>query len=140
MDASGQKIFELRHMGYALKNDWAVEDPNGVRLCSLKHPSILARNRGDLDATVHQNVGDAGSKDVSVQIRPRDQAALTTIITCGDSKFATVHQLENNDIASIDTKPVDRTVWRAQITAGTDLSFVLIAVLCLAEMAHVWKR
>jgi hypothetical protein len=45
-----------------MKNDWAVEDMQGKRICSLKHVSgMAARNRSNLDAVVH---GECEADDV----------------------------------------------------------------------------
>ncbi|KAI4842263.1 hypothetical protein E4T44_07408 [Aureobasidium sp. EXF-8845] len=136
----GTKLFDLRHFGYAMKNDWAVEDPTGKRICSLKHVSgKAARNRSNLDAVVH---GESTADDVgnTVEIRPKDRGALSTAVLYQGHELATILNTEANDVQSPEKKGLDRTVWKARINAGVDISLILVAVLCLAEMEHVWRQ
>jgi hypothetical protein len=125
--ATGTKLFDLRHMGYAMKNDWAVEDPNGKRICSLKHVSGMAAcNRSTLDAVVH---GESSADDVgnTVEIRPRDRGALTTAVLFQGRELATIMNVEANDVRSLEKKGLDRTVWKASISAGVDVSLVSLS-------------
>jgi hypothetical protein len=130
--ADGTKLFDLRHFGYAMKNDWAVEDPNGKRICSLKHVSgKAARNRSNLDAVVH---GESSADDVgnTVEIRPKDRGALTTVVLYQGKELATILNTEANDVQSLEKKGLDRTVWKAKVNAGVDISLVSFGLLaCL---------
>ncbi|KAI4763353.1 hypothetical protein E4T52_08036 [Aureobasidium sp. EXF-3400] len=140
LSASGTKLFDLRHMGYAMKNDWAVEDPQGKRICSLRHVSgMTARNRSNLDAVVH---GECEADDVGnvVEIRPKDRGALSTSVLFQGRELATIANVEANDVRGLEKKGLDRTVWKASVNAGVDISLILVAVLCLAEMEHVWRQ
>ncbi|KAI5206785.1 hypothetical protein E4T39_02350 [Aureobasidium subglaciale] len=139
-DGTGRKLFELRHMGYAMKNDWAVEDVEGKRICSVKHVSgSAARNRSNLDAVIH---GESAADDIgnTIEIRPRDRGALSTVVQYQGTKLADVLNTEANDVSSLEEKGLDRTVWKAHINKGVDASLILVAVLCLAEMEHVWRQ
>lgn len=124
LSSTGAKLFDLRHMGYAMKNDWAVEDTNGKRICSLKHVSgMAARNRSNLDAVVH---GESSADDVgnTVEIRPRDRGALSTSVLWNGKELASILNTEANDVYSLEKKGLDRTVWKAKIEAGVDVSLV----------------
>ncbi|KAH0365273.1 hypothetical protein KCU65_g6228, partial [Aureobasidium melanogenum] len=139
-DGSGRKLFELRHLGYTLKNDWAVENVEGKRICSLKHVSgMAARNRSTLDAVIH---GQSAADDVgnTIEIRPRDRGALSTVVLYQGAELANILNTEANDVTSLEKKGLDRTVWKAHINSGVDISFILVAVLCLAEIEHVWRQ
>ncbi|KAG9698975.1 hypothetical protein KCU95_g16972, partial [Aureobasidium melanogenum] len=139
-DGSGRKLFELRHMGYAMKNDWAVEDIEGKRICSLKHVSgMAARNRSNLNAVIH---GQSAADDVgnTIEVRPRDRGALSTAVLYQGAELANILNTEANDVFSLEKKGLDRTVWKARINNGVDISFILVVVLCLAEMEHVWRQ
>lgn len=124
LSSSGTKLFDLRHMGWAMKNDWSVEDTNGKRICSLKHVSgMAARNRSNLDAVVH---GESSADDVgnTVEIRPRDRGALSTDVLFQGKALAIIMNIEANDVRSLEKKGLDRTVWKAKIEAGVDVSLV----------------
>ncbi|KAI5271012.1 hypothetical protein E4T47_05660 [Aureobasidium subglaciale] len=139
-DGTGRKLFELRHMGYAMKNDWAVENVEGKRICSLKHVSgSAAQNRSNLDAVIH---GESAADDIgnTIEIRPRDRGALSTVVQYQGMKLADILNTEANDVGSLEKKGLDRTVWKAHINKGVDVSLILVAVLCLAEMEHVWRQ
>ena len=121
---TGTKLFELRHGGYAMKNEWAVEDINGKRICTLRHVNgMAARNRSNLDAVVH---GESSADDVgnTVEIRPRDRGALTTAVLWNGRELAMITNTEANDVTSLEKKGLDRTVWKASISAGVDVSLV----------------
>lgn len=124
LSSTGAKLFDLRHMGYAMKNDWAVEDTDGKRICSLKHVSgMAARNRSNLDAVVH---GESSADDVgnTVEIRPRDRGALSTSVLWNGKELASILNVEANDVYALEKKGLDRTVWKAKIEAGVDVSLV----------------
>jgi hypothetical protein len=135
LSSSGTKLFDLRHMGYAMKNDWAVEGPTGKRICSLKHVSgMAAKNRSNLDAVVH---GESEADDVGnvVEIRPKDRGALSTSVLFQGRELATIANVEANDVRSLEKKGLDRTVWKASVDAGVDVSLVSHRILtCLIEL------
>lgn len=121
---TGTSLFELRHGGFAMKNEWAVEDVDGKRICTVRHVSgLAARNRSMLDAVVH---GESSADDVgnTVEIRPRDRGALTTAVLWNGLELAMVTNTEANDVTSLEKKGLDRTVWKASINAGVDVSLV----------------
>jgi hypothetical protein len=127
LSATGTKLFDLRHFGYAMKNDWAVEDVAGKRICSLKHVSgMAARNRSNIDAVVH---GDSSADDVgnTVEIRPRDRGALSTVVLYQGKELASIMNTEANDVRSLEKKGLDRTVWKARVNAGVDISLVSLS-------------
>jgi len=121
---TGTNLFELRHGGFAMKNEWTVEDVDGKRICTVKHVSgMAARNRSMLDAVVH---GESSADDVgnTVEIRPRDRGALTTAVLWNGLELAMVTNTEANDVTSLEKKGLDMTVWKASINAGVDVSLV----------------
>ncbi|KAG9594676.1 hypothetical protein KCU77_g5955, partial [Aureobasidium melanogenum] len=127
-------------MGYTLKNDWAVEDVEGKQICSLKHVSgMAARNRSNLNAVIH---GQSAADDVgnTIEIRLKDRGALSTVVRYQGVELANILNTEANDVVSLEKKGLDRTVWKARINSGVDISFILVAVLCLAEIEHVWRQ
>ena len=110
-----------------MKNEWAVEDEDGKRICTVKHVSgMAARNRSMLDAVVH---GESSADDVgnTVEIRPRDRGALTTAVLWNGQELAMVTNTEANDVTSLEKKGLDRTVWKASINAGVDVSLVSLS-------------
>src|SRR6266536_4070324 len=75
-DVSVSPLFDLRRIvGYSIKNNWAVESPSGRKICSLRQISF--RQRQALDVVV-RNEDDKGN-EVMVEVRPKDQSALTTL-------------------------------------------------------------
>jgi uncharacterized protein YxjI len=127
VSATGTKLFDLRHFGYAMKNDWAVEDTQGKRICSLKHVSgMAARNRSNIDAVVH---GDSSADDVgnTIEIRPRDGGALSTVVFYQGRELAWILNTEANDVRALEKKGLDRTVWKARVSAGVDVSLVSLS-------------
>lgn len=126
-DGQGRKLFELRHLGYTMKNDWAVENVEGKRICSLKHVSgMAARNRSNLNAVIH---GQSAADDVgnTIEIRPKDRGALSTVVRYQGVELANILNTEANDVMSLEKKGLDRTVWKAHINSGVDISFVSLA-------------
>jgi hypothetical protein len=123
--SSGEHLFDLRHKGYAMLNDWSVESPSsGNRIASLKHVKVFeARNRSMLDAVIHGNsvADDVGE---TIEIRPKDRGAITTCIKYKGVEMATILNIEANDVYRLEKNGLDRTVWEAHINAGVDLSFV----------------
>lgn len=141
-DGSGTKLFDLRHMGYAMKNDWAVENPEGKRICSLRHPSILNKNKSELDAVIHRNLdaAAAATEDTKIEIRPKDRSALTTLVTYRDTELASMMNTEANDVANLEKKGLDRTVWKAHVQRGVDVSLVSQNILhSLTSSRLCWK-
>jgi hypothetical protein len=94
---SGEPIFDLRHHGWAMKNLWTVESPEGHHLADLKHVSS-GKGRSDLDMVVANGKGEEG--DVVLQIRQKDQ----------------------NDISNL--SQVDRSSWKVRIAGGVDPAVV----------------
>lgn len=109
-----------------MKNDWAVEDPEGQRVCSIKHVTWLNTTRSALDAIVHCNVADPASKDILVEVRPRDRSAITTMIDIRGADVAEIRLVADNDIMDLEGKRLDRTVWKARVVGGMDLVLVSI--------------
>lgn len=125
LDASGRALFDLRHLGYTLKNKWTVETGEGETMCSLKHADLRARSA--LEGIVHQNVAHGGSKDVVVDLRPKDRSALTSFVDIQGATVAEIRLVEDNDLVNLDT--ADRTVWKARIAKGVDISLVSFSFL-----------
>ncbi|KAI4719877.1 hypothetical protein E4T48_03861 [Aureobasidium sp. EXF-10727] len=134
---TGEKLFDLRHKGYAMKNDWSVEDITGTRIASLKH--VEARNRSVLDAVVHGK-GPADDVGNTIEIRPRDRGALSTGVRWQGRELGFIVNTEANDVYMLEKRGLDRSVWKAQVNAGVDVCLMVVAVLCLAEMEHVWRQ
>jgi len=70
--------------------------------------------------------GESSADDVgnTVEIRPRDRGALTTAVLWNRLELAMVTNTEANDVTSLEKKGLDRTVWKASINAGVDVSLV----------------
>lgn len=120
LDSYGHHIFDLRHFGYAMKNKWAVESPEGEEICSLKHATYLNKERSALDAIV-KNVADEG-KEVMLEMRPKDHSAITTMVTVHGAPVAEIVNTEANDVISLNGR--DRSVWKARVAKGLDLALV----------------
>lgn len=118
--SSDRRLFDLRHQGYTLKNLWTVETPNGQIICSLKHADWRARSA--LTATVHENIAHGGSKDVVVEMQPKDRSAITTLVNIQGVTVAEIRNIEDNDVVNLEG--VDRTVWKTRIAKGVDVSLV----------------
>ncbi|KAF2124615.1 hypothetical protein P153DRAFT_349675 [Dothidotthia symphoricarpi CBS 119687] len=133
-DTSGVPIFDLRHHGSAMKNLWTVESPDGHLIANLKH--ISAGRRSDLDMVVANEKGK--EDDVMLQIRQKDQSAITTQVFFENACIAELQLQESNDIS--DLRQVDRSSWKVRIAGGIDPAIVLVIALCRAEMHHVWRQ
>ena len=123
-DASGVTVFQLRHMGNSLRNEWAIESPDGTRLASFRRPSQSGKMRLALDGVVHHNAASGGKDEVIIEVRPErgnDRAALVELERC---KTARIENKENNDVLGREDKGLDRTVWKVQVMKGQDMSLV----------------
>ena len=80
-----------------------------------------------LDAVVH---GESEADDVGnvVEIRPRDRGALSTRVLFQGVELADVTNVEANDVYALEKKGLDRTVWKASVNAGADISLVSFCV------------
>jgi hypothetical protein len=116
---SGEPIFDLRHHGWAMKNLWTVESPEGHHLADLKHISS-GKGRSDLDMIVANRNGEDG--DIVLQIRQKDQSAITTQVFFNNACIADLMLQESNDIS--DLSQVDRSSWRVRIAGGVDPAVV----------------
>lgn len=152
-DASGRPLFDLRHFGYGMKNKWAVESPDGRKICSLQHVTYMNKERSALDAVVRNEA--AKGEEVAVEVRPMDRGALRTMVSIEDAPVAEIRILEANDVVNL--QGLNRSVWQARVAGGVDIALVstnvllykqnsnftaqiLVIILCRAEMQHVWRQ
>lgn len=84
---------------------------------------MAARNRSNLNAVIHSQstADDVGN---IIEIRPRDRGALSTVVRYQGEELANILITEANDVLSLKKKGFDRTVWKAHINSGVDISFV----------------
>lgn len=117
-------IFDFRHNSLDIKNGWVIEAPaiKGEAkpriLCYLVHKKEFTSEHSAINATVRTEVGE----DVMVVMRSKDTAAITSTISVDGVCFATIHKEEENDVVFRGTR--DRSVWKARVAAGVDLSLV----------------
>jgi len=110
-DAAGNHIFDLRKIiVYGVRNKWVVDSPSGREICSLRHISFIHRHA--IDAVV-LNEADKGN-EVVVEVRPRDQGALTTMVYLNGCPLAEIQMTEVN----YRHNGRDRSVWRARVAVG----------------------
>jgi LURP-one-related len=127
VDSTGEQVFDLRHLGYAMKNKWVVEDPKGREICTLHHvnakdeKSSQNKERSDLDMIVKGEEGD-----VKVEMRQVDRAGNMTLLYVGDETVAEIRVVEENDV--VDLKGKNRSVWEANVAGGMDLALVSTGV------------
>ena len=120
-DASGSPIFDLRKvLGSAIRYKWVVESPSGREICSVRHISF--RHRQALDVVV-KNEEDKDN-EVMVEVRPKDQGALTTLVNIEGMTAAEIQMTEVNA-----SHGRDRSVWRARVAGGVDLALVSTSIL-----------
>lgn len=86
----------------------------------LKHVKITSDDRSALDLTIGSE--DAG--DVKIEVRPKDKGAITTLVAYNGAHVAEIRNVEDNDVTSLEKKGLDRSVWRARVAPGVDLSMV----------------
>lgn len=122
-DASGRPVFDLRKIfGYVVRNRWVVESPSdGREVCTLRHSS--SKQRQALNVVV-RNEEDKGN-EVMVEVRPKDQGALTTLVFIEGAPVAEIQMAEVNP--SINER--NRSVWRARVAGGVDLALVSTDIL-----------
>jgi hypothetical protein len=125
---SGQPIFDLRHHGWAMKNLWTVESPDGHHIADLKH--VSSKGRSDLDMVIANGKGK--EDDVVLQIRQKDQSAITTQVFYKNACIADLLLQESNDIS--DLSQVDRSSWKIRIAGGVDPVIVSSIILNLERM------
>ncbi|KAH7309824.1 hypothetical protein B0I35DRAFT_440689 [Stachybotrys elegans] len=130
-DHKDEHLFDLRKIGFGGR--WTVEDPSKQTICDLEHKKRFTEPVA-VDATVHTQAGD----QVLVVMRPNDYAATTTTVSVSDTTIAVISKVVDNIQAYKTDK--ERSVWKAKIAGGVDLSLILIMMLCRAEMGHVWKQ
>ncbi|KAI4868912.1 hypothetical protein F4820DRAFT_444557 [Hypoxylon rubiginosum] len=139
-DSAGNPLFRVEGSAFGTswswrrKNGWVVESPDGGQLCSLQHKAQVTRDHSAVDVTVRTEAGE----DVLAVMRPNGHAAITVTVSVGDTIIATVHKVEDNSPGMRGDR--ERSVWEARVAAGVDLSFIMVMVLCRAEMGHVWKQ
>jgi hypothetical protein len=156
LNDSGRKMFDLRHMAYAMKNEWAVEDESGGRICTLK------RGKGymfDLKGTIHHKEGGQDASEPHFRTAIKDWHERTTSIFHGSQELAIVKNEQSNDVMNLEKKGLDRSVWKVTIAPRTDISLVsavdfveidqemlahfalqiIVATLCVAEIEHFWR-
>jgi hypothetical protein len=70
--------------------------------------------------------GESTADDVgnTVEIRPKDRGALSTVVLYQGQELAKILNTEANDVQSLEKKGLDRTVWKAKVNAGVDISLV----------------
>jgi hypothetical protein len=137
-DTSGLPLFDLRHHGSAMKNLWTVESPDGHVMAELKH--ISSRRRSDLDMAVVNGKGEGD--DIILQIRQKDESAITTHVFFKNACVAELQLQESNDIS--DLSQVDRSSWKVRIAGGVDPAIVrplnqLIKALKLTLQLRSWS-
>jgi hypothetical protein len=131
---SGRRLFDLRHMGYATKNDWVVEKKGIKKICSLRHPSSMVTNRSDLDAVI----GVSATADDKIQIRSGGMGALCMTVSWQGVVVALIMNIEANNVQSPEEKGLDCTVWKARIHKGVDISFVSDLYSCFFPKSSTW--
>jgi LURP-one-related len=121
-DASGSPLYDLRKtVGNAIRSRWVVEGLSGQEICSLRHVSF--RRRQALDV-VFRNDNDKGNEKM-VEVRPKDQGALTTLVNIKGALVAEIQMTEVNTSLN----GLDRSVWRARVASKVDLALVSTNVL-----------
>ncbi|EEA21741.1 hypothetical protein TMatcc_008836 [Talaromyces marneffei ATCC 18224] len=135
-DVTGTPLFQLRKLfKYGVDRKWSVEDPSGLELCSLRHVSTF-RQFHALDVTV-LNQADGG-KESAVNVRPKDQVGITVQVKIRGATVAEIQMTEANHSHINFTE--DRSVWKAHVAGGVDLTLIIAIMLCRAEMQHSWKQ
>jgi hypothetical protein len=113
-DASGTPLFDLRKVnfyGFYIRSKWVVE------LCSMKHVTFEKRQAVDV---IVRNKEDNGN-EVAVEVRPKDQKAITTLVNIGGATVAEIQLTEVNDTVKLYG---DRSDWKARVAGGVDLALV----------------
>ncbi|KAJ4422376.1 hypothetical protein N0V82_002931 [Gnomoniopsis sp. IMI 355080] len=140
-------LFDFRHASVSLKNSWVVEtgqdgykgsDGNNSiarQICSIVHNSQITAEHSSVNATVRTQAGE----DVLIVMRQKDTAATSAYVQVGDATVAIIYKMVDNFQLPL-PKDRDRSVWKARIAPGTDLSMIMMMMLCRAEMGHVWNQ
>lgn len=118
VDNAGNHVCDLRHKRFDVCYNWAVEDAQGRRISTLVHSAFLKRGPNSIKVTVHTTAGE----EVPIMMLPQDRSALTVAIKIGESTIAIVSKVASNPSIFRDKR--DRTVWKATVAAGVDLSLV----------------
>lgn len=122
-DSSGTHLFDLRHLGYAMKNKWTVEDAEGKEVCALHHvnakdeKSNQNKERSDMDMFIKGVEGD-----VRVEMRQVDRKGNSTELFVRDETVAEIRVVEENDV--VDLRGKNRSVWEARVAGSVDLAVV----------------
>lgn len=127
-------IFDFRHNSLDIKNGWVIEtlDTGGKArtLCSLVHQAQITTQHSAVNAAVRTEAGE----DVRIAIRSKnnDSSAITRTISVNNVRFAVINKEEDNNAAFRANR--DRTVWKARVVPGVDLSLVSLDFieLCFA--------
>jgi hypothetical protein len=72
-----------------------------------------------------------------VEVRPKDQKAITTLVNIGGTMVAEIQLTEVNDTVKLRG---DRTDWKARVAGGVDLAFVSTMFCCIYNMLSLWLR
>jgi hypothetical protein len=127
-DTAGVPLFDLRHHGWAMKNLWTVESPDGQHMADLKHAS--GKGYSNLDMVISNGRGE--EEDGVLQVRQKDHSAITTRVFFKDACVAEILLQESNDV--MDLSQLDRSSWKARIAGGVDPVVVGTLVLFLGKM------
>lgn len=121
-DISGDQIFDLLHLGFAMKNKWVVESPGGGNeIASLKHVKFLGKARSALDVVIRTAENDNGKEKI-VEVRPNDRSAITTMVNIDGAHVAVIQIVESNDVVNLEG--FNRSIWKARVASGVDLALV----------------
>jgi hypothetical protein len=124
-DASGNTVFELRHLGNSLRNEWALQSAkDGKKLASFRRPSKSARMRLGLDGVVHCNASGNGKDEVVIEASPEHGHEHVAVVDVEGHRAARIENVENNDVLDREGKGLDRSVWGVQVMKGQDMSLV----------------
>lgn len=128
-DTSGEPIFELRHLGGAMKNLWTVKSPEGHHMAELKHVNFSGKHRSDLDMIIAS--GKGGEENVVLQVRQKDRSAIVTQVFFEGACIAELQLKESNDVT--DLSQLDRSSWEVRIAGGVDPAIVSVLLLILIK-------
>ncbi|OKL64387.1 hypothetical protein UA08_00958 [Talaromyces atroroseus] len=124
-DATGTPLFHFRKFfNYGVNRNWTVENSSGGELCTLEHVTKFLRKQHAVNLLIHHNQADDG-KEATVEIRPKDQAGLTILVNIRGANVAEIQMTEVNI-----RRKCDRSVWKARIAGGVDLTLTIEVNVC----------
>lgn len=134
-----QHLLDLRHTKMSL-NTWILEDVSGNEVCKIKGVTSSFACTGSAFTAVDVQVLARDSEVVTIEMRSFDQAGTRTTFQSDGVVFAELTLMDNNDMAMLHKRGLDRTNWKLEVAKDVDMTLVIGLAFARAEIMQAWRR